>query len=78
MINEAWSQCRCGPPPQQTPHDLGLPEQSAALGLALLLPVDANTDSFFVSLTDPQCGHFVPFSLRVRTRISLSFSHFSQ
>jgi hypothetical protein len=77
MITETWSQCRCGPPPQQTPHDFGLPEHSAA-GLAPLLPVEANTDNFFVSLTDPQCGHWVPFSLRERTRISLSFSHFSQ
>ncbi len=39
---------------------------------------EANTDSFFSSFVEPQCGHFAPFHLLERTRISLSLSHFSQ
>jgi hypothetical protein len=39
---------------------------------------DANTDSFFDSLSDPQCGHLVPSQWLERTSTSLSFSHFSQ
>jgi hypothetical protein len=39
---------------------------------------DANTDSFFSSFVEPQCGHFAPFHLLERTRISLSRSHFPQ
>jgi hypothetical protein len=41
-------------------------------------PDEANTDSFFSSFIEPQCGHFAPFHLLERTRISLSRSHFSQ
>jgi hypothetical protein len=44
----------------------------------LLLADDAKTESFFESFFDPQCGHSVPFHSWERTRISLSFSHFSQ
>jgi len=44
----------------------------------LLGPVDANVENFFSSFVEPQCGHFVPFQLLERTRISLSRSHFSQ
>jgi len=41
-------------------------------------PAEANTDSFFSSLAEPQCGHFVPFHRLERTRISLSRSQLSQ
>ena len=75
--NRLVSQCRCGPPPQQPPHELGfMPQAGAALGLAAT--EEANTDSFFDSLVDPQCGHFAPCHLLERTRSSLSCSHFSQ
>jgi hypothetical protein len=47
---------------------------------ALPLPpaLDANTDSFFASFTEPHWGHFVPFQSLERTSTSLSFPHFSQ
>ena len=59
------------------PQDLGFPVQT---GASLPKPAvdEANTDNRFVSLAEPQCGHFVPFHSRERTRISLSLSHFSQ
>jgi len=41
-------------------------------------PDEANTDSFFFSFVEPQCGHFAPCHRLERTRISLSLSHFSQ
>jgi len=58
------------------PHELGTPLQD---GPSLAPPVlEANTENFFESLMDPQCGHLVPLVSRDRTRISLSFSHFPQ
>jgi len=59
------------------PHELGFPLHD---GPSLLSPPpeDAKTDSFFVSLVEPHAGHFVPFQSFERTRISLSFPHFSQ
>jgi len=42
------------------------------------LPLEANTDNFFASFVEPQCGHFVPSQRVERTSISLSFSHPSQ
>jgi hypothetical protein len=56
------------------PHDLGVPVQVGSV----LFPVEANTESFFASLAEPQCGHLAPFQSLDRTRISLSRSHFSQ
>jgi len=40
--------------------------------------VEANTESFFESLVEPQFGHSLPSQWLDRTRISLSFRHFSQ
>jgi hypothetical protein len=58
------------------PQEPGLPLQEAS---AFSPPVlDANTESFFVSLVEPQCGHLVPSQALDRTSISLSFSHFAQ
>jgi len=47
---------------------------------ALLPPAlaEANSENFFDIFVEPQCGHFVPFQLLERTRISLSRAHFSQ
>jgi hypothetical protein len=54
------------------PHELGVPVQD---GPSLPAPAaDANTDSFFESFAEPQCGHLVPFHSFDRTKISLSFS----
>jgi len=39
---------------------------------------EANTESFFESFDEPQCGHFVPSQSLERTRISLSFSQAAQ
>jgi hypothetical protein len=50
----------------------------AGAGSAAPLAEEANTDKRFESLFDPQWGHLVPFQRVERTRISLSFSHFSQ
>ena len=53
------------------PHERGLPLQDGA-SLAPVEADDANTESFFNSLTEPQCGHLVPFHRVERTRTSLS------
>jgi hypothetical protein len=70
------------PPPQRQPHPPRLSQAEASpaqpASLPLLLLAEANTDNFFKSLTEPQCGHGVPFQLLERTRISLSLSHFAQ
>ena len=60
------------------PHDAGLPVQVGAGSLAPPALAEANTENFLDSFVEPQCGHFVPFHSLERTRISLSFSHFSQ
>ena len=58
------------------PQELGLPVH---VGASLSLPLaEANTESFLASFVEPHCGHFVPFHVMERTRISLSRSHFSQ
>jgi len=59
------------------PQDLGVPVQAGAAPLPATV-ADANTESFLTSFAELQCGHFVPFQSRDRTRISLSVSHFSQ
>jgi len=58
------------------PQDDGVPVHVGASPAAPL--AEANTESFFSNFVEPQCGHFAPFQLLERTRISLSFSHFSQ
>jgi hypothetical protein len=68
-------QCECGRPVPHIPHEPDFPEHE---GDSELPVPDAKTESFFESLVEPQCGHFVPFQLEERTRISLSFSHRSQ
>jgi hypothetical protein len=58
------------------PHDFGLPlHAGAALSPAT---EEANVENFLASLSEPQCGHFVPFQSLERRSISLSLSHFSQ
>jgi hypothetical protein len=59
------------------PQDEGFPVQAGASPAVPAL-AEANTESLFSSFVEPQCGHFVPFQLLDRARISLSFSHFSQ
>jgi hypothetical protein len=59
------------------PQELGVPVQVGASPLPPAV-ADANTDNLLASFAEPQCGHFVPFQLLERTRISLSLSHFSQ
>lgn len=39
---------------------------------------EANTDNFFSSLTEPQCGHLLPFQSLDRTSNSESFSQARQ
>jgi hypothetical protein len=58
------------------PQDLGLPVQAGAGPPSATL--DANTESFFVSLVEAQCGHRVPCQSEDRTSSSLSFPHFPQ
>jgi hypothetical protein len=58
------------------PQELGFPEQDGASDSPL--PLDVNTENFFASLVEPQCGHFVPSQLLERTSTSLSFWHFEQ
>ena len=57
------------------PHEPGLPVQE---GSASLPVAEANTENFFDSLLEPQCGHFVPSQWLERTSTSLSFRHCSQ
>jgi len=47
-------------------------------GASLAPALEAKVEKLFASFVEPQCGHFVPFHLLDRTRISLSFSHFPQ
>ena len=73
------TQCRCGPPPLQHPHE---PEDGFAQAedsLALSPPLaEANTESFLTSFDEPQWGHLLPTQSLERTRISLSLSHLEQ
>ncbi len=71
-------QCECGLPVPHMQHEPGLPLHDGASEPPPFDTDDANTDNFFVSLVEPQCGHAVPFQSLERTRISLSFSHFPQ
>jgi hypothetical protein len=59
------------------PHERGFPVHAAA-GCSAPAFDDANTDSFFSSFFDPQCGQGVPFQLLDRTNTSLSRSHWPQ
>lgn len=59
------------------PHERGLPEQDGGASAASP-PLEANTDSFFSSLVEPQCGQGVPFQSLDRTSTSLSFAHSQQ
>jgi hypothetical protein len=63
-------------PVPHRPQELGTPLQEASEPAPLAL--EANTESFFESLVEPQSGQGVPSQLLERTRISLSFLHFSQ
>jgi hypothetical protein len=63
-------------PVPHIPQEWGVPEQVGPS--ASLPPPDANTENFFASFAEPQCGHFVPSQLLERTSSSLSFSHFAQ
>jgi len=60
------------------PHDLGVPVQAGAGSLPPPALAEANTENFLANFVEPQFGHFVPSQWLERTRISLSFSHFSQ
>jgi hypothetical protein len=57
------------------PQELGVPVQE---GSDAAPPLEANTESFFESFVEPQWGQGVPSHWVERTRISLSFRHFSQ
>jgi hypothetical protein len=59
------------------PQECGVPEQEGASD-SPPLPLEANTENFLDNLVEPQCGHFVPSQLLVRTSSSLSLSHFAQ
>lgn len=52
--------------------------QAGAGLLAFPAVADAKVENFLASLVEPHLGHFAPFQLLERTRISLSHSHFSQ
>jgi len=68
-------QWQCGPVPQQ-PQE---PELRPQAGASSDPPAaEANTDSFFESRTEPQCGHLVPFQSAERTSSSLSRSQAAQ
>jgi hypothetical protein len=43
-----------------------------------LIPLELKVENFFFNRFDPQCGQVIPFVALERTRISLSFLHFSQ
>jgi hypothetical protein len=58
------------------PQELGTPEQDGASPLSPVL--EANTENFFESFVEPQCGHLVPSQSVDRTRTSLSLSHLPQ
>ncbi len=62
------------PPPQQWPP----PEDFAGALAVAGVPAAAKVENFLSSFAEPQCGHLVPFQFEERTRISLSFPHFSQ
>jgi hypothetical protein len=73
--SEIELQCEWGLPVPHNPQDLGLPVHT---GPSSAPPEDANTENFFSSFFDPQCGQAVAFDLLERTSTSLSFPHFSQ
>jgi len=61
----------------QAQHELGTPLQ-AADSAAPPLALEANTENFFVKRFEPHFGQTVPSQWLLRTRISLSASHFPQ
>jgi hypothetical protein len=73
----ALTQCECGRPVPHIPQERGVPVHDGP-SLAAPPAEEANTESFLMSLVEPHAGHFVPFQSFERTRISLSFPHFSQ
>jgi hypothetical protein len=56
---------------------LGWPEQAGSEA-APPATVDANEENCFVSFVEPQFGHWAPFQLVERTRISESAPHLPQ
>ncbi len=74
--NGSGSQCECALPVPHNPQERGVPVQAGSAPAPPAL--DAKTESFFASLVEPQCGHWVPSQRVERTRISLSFRHWSQ
>jgi hypothetical protein len=67
-------QCEWGLPVPHMPQEPGVPVQEGSSPLTL----EANTESFFASFVEPQCGHWVPSQRVERTSISLSFSQPAQ
>jgi len=60
------------------PQERGLPLQEAS-GAGLEPPaLEAKTENFLVNFFEPQWGQGVPCQSLERTRISLSWLHFSQ
>jgi hypothetical protein len=76
-IESRQPQCRCGRPVPHIPQELGVPVHEGA-GAESALPLDANTENFFVSFGEPQSGHLVPFQSLDRTNTSLSCSQLLQ
>jgi hypothetical protein len=73
----ATHQCEWGRPVPHIPQERGLPlHVGAGAGASPLF--EANTESFFASFVEPQCGHRVPSHLLDRTSTSLSRLHFVQ
>ncbi len=74
------SQCRWRGPQQPQPGWLGFIGQAAgAADDPVAATEDANTESFFSSFFEPQCGQAaVPFQFEDRTSVSKLFSHFWQ
>jgi hypothetical protein len=70
------TQWECGRPVPHIPQERGFPEQDGSAPPSAA--PEANTESFFVNFSEPQCGHFVPVQSLERTSTSLSFSHFAQ
>jgi len=60
----------------QSPQERGFPVQAG--GSSPPPEPDANTESFFNSFVEPQCGQGVPFQSVERTSSSLSRLHVAQ
>jgi len=75
QVNAA-SQCECGTPVPQRPHELGTPEHDGALSCPLT--DEAKVERRLVNFVEPHLGQGVPCQSLDRTKISLSVPHFSQ